>query len=100
MSDLMLKSLAIACGPRIAEKVEEAVVATVREHLPSIIEGVLREQYPGETLRLYISKRPGGMRRVRDEAIRAKYNGLNVKALSVEFGLSPRMIFKIVSGRK
>lgn len=100
MSDLMLRNLATACGPRIAEKVEQAVVATVREHLPAIIEGVLREQYPGETLRLYISKRPGAMRKVRDQAILAKYNGRNVKALSTEFGLSPRMIFKIISGRK
>lgn len=100
MSDLMLRNLALACAPRIAERVETAVVETVRAELPAIIEAVLRERYPGETLRLYVSKRPGGMRRVRDEAIRTKYNGRNVRELATEFGLSARMIFKIVSGRK
>lgn len=100
MSDLMLRMLAAACAPKIAEKVEAAVVSTVRAELPSIIEAVLREQYPGETLRIYISKRPGSMRRMRDDAIRAKYNGTNVKSLAQEFKLSARMVFKIVSGRK
>lgn len=99
MSDLMLKNLAAACAPRIAERVETVVVETVRAELPAIIEAVLRERYPGETLRLYVSKRPGGMRRVRDEAIRARYNGRNVKELSTEFGLSMRQVFRIATGR-
>lgn len=100
MSDLMLRTLAAACAPRIAARVEQAVVSTVRAELPTIIEAVLRETYPGETLRLYVSKKPGAMRRLRDDAIRAKYTGSNAAALAKEFGLSARMVFKIVSGRK
>ena len=100
MSDLMLKTLAAACAPRIAARVEAAVVSTVRAELPTIIEAVLRETYPGETLRLYVSKKPGAMRRLRDDAIRAKYTGGNVVALSKEFGISARTVFRIVSGRK
>lgn len=100
MSDLMLKNLAAACAPRLAECVDTVVREAVRAELPTIIEAVLRETYPGETLRLYVSKRPGGMRKVRDEAIRVKYNGRNVKALAAEFGLSSRMVFKIISGKK
>jgi len=100
MSDLMLKNLAAACAPRIAEHVETAVKDAVNSHLPAIIEAVLRERYPGETLRLYVSKRPGGMRRVRDEAIRAKFNGRNVKELANEFHLSMRQVFRIATGRR
>lgn len=100
MSDLMLKTLAAACAPRIAARVEAAVVSTVRAELPTIIEAVLRETYPGETLRLYVSKKPGAMRRLRDDAIRAKYTGGNVVALAKEFGISARTVFRIVSGRK
>lgn len=100
MSDLMLRTLASACAPRIAAKVEQVVVDTVRAELPAIIEAVLREQYPGETLRLYVSKRPGAIRRLRDEAIRAKYTGRNAVALAKEFGVSPRWVYKVVSGGK
>jgi Mor family transcriptional regulator len=99
MSDLMLKNLAAACAPRLAERVDTVVRETVRAELPAIIEAVLRESYSGETLRLYVSKRPGGMRKVRDEAIRAKYNGRNLKVLAHEFGVSLRQAFRIVSTR-
>lgn len=100
MSDLMLRTIAAACAPRIAARVEQAVVSTVRAELPTIIEAVLRETYPGETLRLYVSKKPGAMRRLRDDAIRAEYNGRNVAALAKKFEMSPRTVFRIVSGRK
>lgn len=100
MSDLMLRTLAAACAPRIAARVEQAVVSTVRAELPTIIEAVLRETYPGETLRLYVSKKPGAMRRLRDDAIRAEYNGRNVTALAKKFEMSPRTVFRIVSGKK
>jgi len=99
MSDFMLRSLAAACAPRIAAKVEAAVLATVRDELPGTIEAVLREQFPGETLRMYIPKKPVTLKRDRNAAIRAQYNGHNVKALSTSFGLSPSMIFKIVACR-
>lgn len=99
MSDFMLKSLAAACAPRLAERVDTVVRETVRAELPAIIEAVLREQYSGETLRLYVSKKPGAIRRVRDEALRAKYNGRNLKALATEFKVSLRQAFRIVSTR-
>lgn len=100
MSELTLRELAAACAPRIAAKVEAAVVSTVRAELANVIEQVLAESYPGETFRHYAATRPASMRRDRDQAIRAKYTGQNAAALAKEFGISTRMIFKIVSGRK
>ena len=99
MSELTLRDLAAACAPRIAAKVEAVVVATVRAELPAVLEAVLAERYAGETFKHYAAKRPASMRRERDIAIRARYNGNNCAALAKEFGLSPRMVFKIVSGR-
>lgn len=97
MSELTLRDLAAACAPRIAAKVEQVVVATVRAELPAVLEQVLAEQYPGETFKHYAAKRPASMRRERNIAIRAAYNGHNAAALARQFGVSARMIFKIVN---
>ena len=100
MSEFMIRKLAAACAPKIAEKVEAAVLATVRTELAGTIEAVLREQFPGETVRLYIPKRSSASRRDRDAAIRAKYNGRNVRQLATEFKLSPKQIHRIANGIK
>ena len=96
MSDFMIRSLAAACATKLASTVEAAVVKTVRDQLPGAIEAVLREQYPGETVRIYVPKRSVSSRRDRDAAIRTQYNGRNVQELSARFGLSRAMIFRIV----
>jgi Mor family transcriptional regulator len=65
--------------------------------LPDVIEGILREQYPGEQVKFYVAKKPGNLRRERDAAIRAEYNGRNARALATKYGISARMVFNIVS---
>ena len=99
MSDLQLRSLAQACAPRIAAKVEAVVLQTVRDELHGTIEAVLREQFPGETLRLYVSKKPVTARRDRDNAIRQQFNGRNTRELAASFGLSIKQIYRIATGK-
>ncbi len=96
MSDLMIRNLAIAAAEKLSGKVEAVVQQTIREQLPSAVEAVLREQYPGETFRIYVPRRSLQMRRERDAAIRAMYNGHNAKAIAHQFGISARMVFNIV----
>jgi len=100
MSEYMIRNLATACAAELGPHVDQAVAEVVRQRLPATIEKILRRDYAGETLRLYVSKKPVSARRDRDEAIRLQYTGHNVKALSSKFGLSQSMIFKIVSGKK
>lgn len=96
--DLMLKSLAADCAPRIAGLVEKAVVETVRQHLPSVVEAVLRENFAGRAFSVYVRKDPQ-QKRMRNDAIRAAYNGHNCKQLAAQFGLSMRQVFKIATGK-
>ncbi len=99
MSNFIIRNLAIACAPRIAAKVEAAVMQTVRDELAGTIETVLHEMYAGETLRLYVSKAGPAMRRERDHAIRAAWTGRNASALAHQFGLSTKQIFRIATGK-
>ena len=99
MSDLLIRQLAEACAPRIAAKVEEAVVATVRAELPGVVADVLREQYAGETVNLYVAKRSAASRRDRDAMLRQCFNGRNAAQLSVQTGLSIRQVMRIVAIR-
>lgn len=94
---LLLRELTDACAPKITAKVAEVVVNTIRSELPSMIEAYLCEKYPGERISHTVTRRPVGMRRMRDQAIRAEYTGRNVKELAKKYGLSARMVFKIVS---
>lgn len=100
MSEFMIRNLATACAEEIGPHVDHAVSEVVRQRLPATIERILRRDYAGETLRLYVPKKPVSARRDRDSAIRKQYTGHNVKALATQFGLSQSMIFKIVSGKK
>lgn len=95
-STLLLRDLAsaVAAHPRI----ETAVMGAIRAELPGVIESILRDRYPGEQVRLYVAKKPPTMRRERDVAIRAEYTGHNAKALANKYGISARMVFRIVGG--
>ncbi|MBL8765675.1 MAG: hypothetical protein JNM07_15660, partial [Phycisphaerae bacterium] len=81
MSDLLIRTLAANCAAELCQHVDQAVADVVRQRLPATIERILRRDYAGETLRLYVSKKPVSARRDRDEAIRLQYTGHNVKAL-------------------
>ena len=100
MAEMSIRNLAAACAPRIAAKVEAAVVQSVRAELPGTIEQVLSEMFPGETVRIYIPKKPVTARRDRDVAIRALWTGRNAHLLSTQFHLSPRTIFRIATGHR
>lgn len=100
MSELMIRNLAQACAAELGPHVDQAVSDIVRQRLPTVIEKILRRDYPGETVRLYIPKKPVSLRRDRDVAIRAQYTGHNVKELAHRFGLSQSHIFRIVSGKR
>lgn len=93
-STLMLRDLATAVAAH--PKIESAVMGAIRAELPGVIETILRERYPGEQVRLYVAKKPPTMRRERDVAIRAEYNGHNAKALATKYGIGVRMVFNIV----
>jgi Mor family transcriptional regulator len=94
---LMLRDLATAAASH--PKIEQAVNTAIRTVLPDVIESILREQFPGEQVQFYVAKKPATMRRERDSAIRAEYNGRNAKALATKYGISARMVFNIVSSR-
>lgn len=99
MSDLQIRNLANACADRLSATVEQAVVRVVKEHLPETIAAVLREQYPGETLRLYVPKRSVSLRRDRDAALRSQYTGHNIHELAARFGVSISHAYRIVKIR-
>lgn len=99
MSDYLIRTLAAACVPHLAAKVEAAVLATVREELPATLRHVLHEMYAGETLRLYVPKGSPGDRAQRDEAIRAQWTGRNATELAAQFKLSVKQIHRIATGK-
>jgi Mor family transcriptional regulator len=100
MPQMSIRNLAALCAPRLAAKVESAVLASVKAELPGTIEAVLSEMYSGETVRFYVPAKPVTARRDRDTAIRIKWTGRNAKELSHEFKLSPRTIFRIATGHR
>lgn len=66
----LLETLALraAAHPRI----EQAVLGALRAELPGVIQGLLSEMYPGETVRIYAPKAGGSdVRRERDLRILA-----------------------------
>lgn len=99
MSDLLLRQLAQACAARLAGKVQSAVNQVVQQELAGTIQEILREQYPGESLKVYVAKRPGGSRRERDNLIRTRYNGKNAEDLARDFELNVRQVYRIVGRR-
>jgi Mor family transcriptional regulator len=76
--------------------IERAVNQALRSELPGVIEGILRDMYPGETLRLYVPKRSVSLRGERNRLIVQEFNGRNAKALAIKYGLTPRMVYNVV----
>lgn len=50
---------------------EAAVIGAVRATLPIVLEAVMREIHPGDTLRLYVPKTSSADRQARDQRIGA-----------------------------
>lgn len=94
---LMVRDLANAAASH--PKIETAVNAALKSALPGVIEEILSQQYGGQKIEIYVAKRSASSRRDRDNAIRAKFNGRNTKALSNEFKLSMRQIMRICGFR-
>lgn len=98
MSEYLIRNLAerAAAHPQI----EAAIMTAIRVTLPGVIEGLLREQYSGETLRLYVPKRSRAEKRQRDAAIRDGYTGRNSAALAEQWGVSKRQVVRIAKLQK
>lgn len=66
-------SLLVQIAERAASHplIEQAVIGAVRATLPGVIESVMREIHPGDTLRLYVPKTSSADRRARDQRIGA-----------------------------
>lgn len=94
---LMVRDLANAAASH--PKIETAVNAALKATLPGVIEDILSQQYGGQKIEIYVAKHSANSRRDRDNAIRAKFNGRNTKALSNEFKLSMRQIMRICGFR-
>lgn len=90
---LMIRDLAQAAASH--PRIESAVQNALKTELPGVIEEILSAQYGGQRLEIYVAKHSGSNRRLRDQAIRAKFNGRNAQALSNEFKLSIRQVMRI-----
>ena len=91
---ILLRDLATAAARH--PSVEHAVAAALSAVLPDVIEGILRERYPGEAVSMYVSKKPASLRRERDDAIRADFNGRNAPALAKKYRVSVMTIWRAV----
>jgi Mor family transcriptional regulator len=91
---IMLRDLAVAAASH--PNIERAVTAAIRTVLPDVIEGILRERFPGEQVGIYVSKRPARLRRERDDALRAEFNGRNAPALAKKYGISVMTVWRAV----
>lgn len=95
----MLRDLAhqAAAHPRI----EQAVLGAIRAELPGVIEGLLREMYRGETVRLYVPSRGSfDASRERDRRIcvlAAPPNNLPLALIAAKEGVSLRTVQRAVS---
>jgi hypothetical protein len=75
---------------------ESAVMGAVRATLPGVIETVMRELYSGETLRLYVSKRPTEDRAQRDRRIGAALaSGEAPESVAKRESVSKRHVFRV-----
>ena len=83
----------VASHPRI----EQAVRTAISSELPFVIQDILSELYPGESVQIYAPKKPTHIRQERNAAIRMEFNGQNAKALSVKYRISISQIQRIVA---
>jgi hypothetical protein len=96
----ILRALAqeAAVHPAIQGAVNNALMQT----LPTVIEGILCKLYPGETVRLYVRKRPDqDQRAMRDERIRAAAAEGTPKGLIADReGITLRQVQRVLAGVK
>jgi Mor family transcriptional regulator len=94
-SEYRVRCLAQRIAPRImpsvAAAISQAINATISAELPALLMDELRNEIPE-----FVPKHSVALRRDRDAAIRAQYNGRNAKELSTRFGVSVSSVFKIV----
>ncbi len=94
----LLRQLAsqAASHPRI----EAAVIGAIRDVLPSVIEGLLRESYGGETVRIYVARNGGqavkNERDLRITALAAPPASLSCGAIAAQEGISVRRVQQIL----
>lgn len=93
MSDFLMRNLAMKAASH--PKIESAVMGAIRDTLPGVIEGLLRDGFAGETIRLYVPKTGRDDKKVRDGLIRARFNGTNAVELAGQFGISAKQILRI-----
>jgi hypothetical protein len=97
----LLRQLATqaASHPRI----EAAVIGAIRDVLPSVIEGLLRDAYGGETVRIYAPRhdvmRAEQDRQARDlriAALAAAPSNLSPAAIAAQEGITPHRVRQIL----
>jgi len=95
MSDFLMRTLAMKAASH--PKIETAVMGAIRDTLPGVIEGLLRDGFAGETVRFYVAKTGREDRKARDGLIRARFNGTNAAELAGQFGISVSQVRRIMS---
>lgn len=98
MSNFLIRTLAQKAAAH--PSVENAVMGAIRDTLPGVIESLLREQYGGENIKLYVAKKGSTERKNRDGLIRARYNGTNADQLAGQFDLSASQVRRIATGSR
>lgn len=84
-----------AAHPRI----EAAVLGAIRAELPAVIEGLLRQMYAGEQVRLYVPKGAGrDARSARDQRILAARGAEPAAAVASREGVSVRRVQQLWAG--
>ena len=83
--------------PKQASEINAAIEAVMMD----VLEESISKRYGGQKMEVCVATptRLPSFRRNRDNAIRAKFNGRNTKALSNEFKLSMRQIMRICGFR-
>lgn len=94
-SEYRVRSLAERIAPRIAPKVEAALLDCIRAELPALLMDELRRDLPEFT-----PKHSTALRRERDNLIRARFTGRNAVELAGQFGISAKQIMRIARGIK
>lgn len=80
---------------------ETAVMLAVRATLPGVIQGVLREMFPGETIRIYIPKIGAANREQRDASVaNAIESGLTVLEAAKRTGVPETTVRRINKRRR
>ena len=84
-------------------RIEAAVIGAIRDVLPSVIEGLLRESFGGETVRIYVARgdvtRGEQDREARDRRIHALStppSSLSAAAIAAQERITPHRVRQIL----